>query len=232
MSTTEPQRVAPKPKLRWYQFSLRSLLLATTLLCAVLSLFAWQVKRAARQGRCIQAIRDRGGRVYYDYNLANGQFDPEGKSQVPQWLLGRLGVDFFHRVARVDLVELEPLAWEQREQERFSKGLWSDKGEMSAEDCAALAMHELHYCGGDSVEVWYHGALQRDPHCTEANLILGTRLLERRDDLTQARPYLEAALRDSSPESLEYAHAQKLLAGEQWTFDELCRRVGPDGALK
>ena len=231
MNITEPQPVAPQPKLHWYQFSLQSLMLATTLLCAILSLFAWQVKRAAWQKRCVEAIHDRGGWVYYDYSFAKGQYDPQAKSRIPEWLRRRLGDDFFHHVASVHLVVLEPLGWKEREEEHWPRIL-SERGQLSAEDCATLALHHLHSCGGDDVDYCYHRALRLDPRCTEANLILGGRLLERRDDPTAARPYLEAALRASAQESLEHAHAQKLLAGEKWTFNELCQRVGPDGVLR
>src|SRR5258708_4789078 len=99
MNTSDPHPTDEKPRLRWYQYSLRSLLLATTLLCGLLSLFAWQVKRAAWQSRCVQAIRDRGGWVDYDYCFVNGKHDPQAKSRIPEWLRRRLGDDFFHRVA-------------------------------------------------------------------------------------------------------------------------------------
>ena len=203
-----------------------------TLLCAILSLFAWQVKRAAWQKRCVEAIRERGGSVDYGYRFASGMYDPQAKSQIPEWLRCRLGDDFFHRVARVHLVELEPLGWKEREGELWPRINSSGRCPMSAEDCTTLALHQLHVCGGDDVDFCYQRALLLDPHCTEANLILAGRLLEKRDDPKTARPYLEAALRDSSPDSLEHAHAQKLLAGEKWTFDELCQRVGPDGVLR
>jgi hypothetical protein len=94
-----------------------------------------------------------------------------------------------------------------------------------------LALHEQHMCGGMQVDDFCHEALRVDPRCVEANLLLAERRV-RSDECPDARPYLEAVMQDSAPQSLEHAHAQKLLAEEQWTFDELCQRVGEDGVLR
>lgn len=70
-------------------------------------------------------------------------------------------------------------------------------------------------------------ALQCDPNHLEANLLLGACLKGE-----EARPYLEKVIRYAAPDSFDYAHAKKLLAGEKWTFEELCERVGPDGVIR
>lgn len=43
------------------------------------------------------------GRVMYDFQKIEDRFDPNAKSPVPQWMIGFLGVDFFHTITWVDL---------------------------------------------------------------------------------------------------------------------------------
>ena len=94
---------ALKPKRRWFQYSLRSLLLFM-LLASVL--FAWLGRHLARarvQRPIVARIEAAGGHAYYDYQLEPGHIDP-AKSP-PGWKLVRavLGDDIFATVQVVGL---------------------------------------------------------------------------------------------------------------------------------
>jgi len=108
----------PKPRRRWLQFSLRTLMALVVLLSLPLAWFALKIRKAERQRQAVEAIRKTGGVVVYDYEFevfANrlaeakllgvdmnyGPNEPEPPA--PEWLRGLLGVDFFSDVAVVDL---------------------------------------------------------------------------------------------------------------------------------
>jgi hypothetical protein len=83
-------------RLRWYQFSLRALLLFVTFWSV---LFAWWGAKARRQHRAVAAITAAGGHVAYE--KARGL-----SSLVPAWLRGALGDDFFVPVHSVSLSDI------------------------------------------------------------------------------------------------------------------------------
>ena len=112
--TSEPDN--PKPRRRFRQFSLRTLLLALTAVCVWLG---WTVPRANEQGKAVEWVRKMGGTVWYDYEVdedgdainAIDAAEPPG----PKWLRDSLGVDYFQNVSAVYLVskpvsDLTPLA--------------------------------------------------------------------------------------------------------------------------
>jgi len=90
----------PKRKLRWCQFSLRTLMIAV--LVVGTGMATWIVpikKRAERRKAVVDSIRQNGGRIVYDYevdssgNPINGA-EPPG----PAWLRRVLGDEFFATV--------------------------------------------------------------------------------------------------------------------------------------
>jgi hypothetical protein len=83
---------APKPRLRWYQFSLRSLLVFGLLCAIACSWLAVKMQQAERQRQVVLAIREMGGQVKYD--------DHFGRI----WLRNLLGDDFFSSVVGACLV--------------------------------------------------------------------------------------------------------------------------------
>jgi hypothetical protein len=93
----KPQPDAPKPKKRkrrWFQFSLRSLLIAT-LMCAVAC--GWlgkKIEQKRNERAAFQAIARLGGGMQYDYQLGGSGGTPHG----PAWLRKLLGDDFFSDV--------------------------------------------------------------------------------------------------------------------------------------
>ena len=87
------------------RFRLRTLLIAFTIVSIWLAL---HVTSTRRQQDAVNAIREYGGWVRYDFQYPSGQFssndfDSKAKSWVPQWALNRLGVDFFHGITFVSL---------------------------------------------------------------------------------------------------------------------------------
>src|SRR5208282_2405442 len=94
----------PKPKLRWFQFSLRTLLVFVTLCAIPCSWLAIVVQQAKRERAAVATIEKLGGRVVWT--------NPIG----PVWLRSVLGNDFGRSVEKVYLqdpqvtdADLEPL---------------------------------------------------------------------------------------------------------------------------
>jgi hypothetical protein len=105
-----------KPRRRWFQFSLRSLLILITVLAVWLGL---QVNRVNRQRRAVEAITELGGQFSYDYQrkpgLSGGVFirgtmgpvphsysdrvEPPG----PAWLRRLMGEHYFVTPVRLSI---------------------------------------------------------------------------------------------------------------------------------
>jgi hypothetical protein len=59
----------PKRKLRWYQFSLRTLLIGVTLVACACSWLAVKMQQARRQKEAVEAIGKAGGAIRYENQL-------------------------------------------------------------------------------------------------------------------------------------------------------------------
>ena len=102
MDATEPQPVPPVHKLRWYQFSLRSLMIFV-LVCGVL--LGWSgtfFLRLHQQREAVSRIRGLGGLVQYDYQWREGNLDYHASPPGPKVLRMMLGDDAFAHVAKVN----------------------------------------------------------------------------------------------------------------------------------
>ncbi len=88
-----------KPTRRWFQFKLRTLLIAVPLLALPLSWFATRMEKARSQREAVEAIAKLGGGVRYDYH--DGPCDPAEHPPIPSLLLTLLGDDFFSDVVGV-----------------------------------------------------------------------------------------------------------------------------------
>src|SRR5437867_11243655 len=74
---------SPAPKLRWYQFSLRSMFIVVTLLAIPCGWYGMKMQQVKRQREVVAAIVKLGGRVEW--------LEPSG----PRWMRWLLGDDLF-----------------------------------------------------------------------------------------------------------------------------------------
>jgi internalin A len=89
----------------FFRFRLRTLLLAFT---AVSVWLGFHVHSTRMQRQSAASIEQYGGWIRYDFQFPSGEysyknFDPKARSPAPEWLLDRLGVDFFHDVVQANL---------------------------------------------------------------------------------------------------------------------------------
>ena len=108
--TTEPTK--PKPRRRWWQYSLRTFFVLLTVFCVWLG---WTVHRANEQRKVVEWVKEMGGVVRYYYEFADGHFINDAKPPGPKWLRDFLGANYFQTVTVVDLYDtqvsdLTPLA--------------------------------------------------------------------------------------------------------------------------
>lgn len=108
MTSIEPQTAPPKSKRRWYQYSLRTLLVFVLVWSIACSWFAVERQQAKRQRAAAEAIVKFGGSVLYEYQtvLYEDSIHKSGSPVIgdpssPSWLRNLLGQDFFHNVTTV-----------------------------------------------------------------------------------------------------------------------------------
>ncbi len=87
MMIPEAQPEQSRRRRRWFQYSLRTLLVVMLLASIAMSWFAVKLQRARRQREAVKAIENLGGIVKYDR--------PWRQLADPPWLWKLLGVDFF-----------------------------------------------------------------------------------------------------------------------------------------
>jgi hypothetical protein len=101
----------PKRKFRWYQYSLRTLLIFVTLFAVACSWFAVQMQKARRQKEIRQAVENEGGNSMYEYQveaqerLKHDKFDSEAAAL----LSDTSDSDFFDNVSKVCLANSSTL---------------------------------------------------------------------------------------------------------------------------
>ena len=113
------QSINPKRKLRWYQFSLRSLLVFVTIFAIACSWFAVKMEQARKQKEAAVALRKKGASILYDYQLEvskevvfqslQGEMQ-EPISPRPGLMRTVLGDDIFVNVVVVDFSGSTPWA--------------------------------------------------------------------------------------------------------------------------
>ena len=96
-----PTAAARKMNLRWYQYSLRSLMIVVTLACIAMGWVATKMKQARQQKAAVDAILKVAGGITYDYQ--KDAFDTTSKPPGPAWLRKVLGDNLLVNVTRVDL---------------------------------------------------------------------------------------------------------------------------------
>ena len=101
MAYTVGMNATPQRRLRWYQYSLRSLFVLMAVVAAAGSWFAVKRQQVERQRAAVKAIQEFGGVAIFDWDpndpsAIGGAVPPE-----PAWLPGLLGDDFFSHVTAV-----------------------------------------------------------------------------------------------------------------------------------
>jgi len=119
MHRLPPNSTEPEPKLRWYQYSLRSILIVAIMFCL---LFAWigvKIRQGQKQKEIVEWVEKNGGRVHYDI-----PFNPEANNSASNNLPSRgflavwIGVDYFYNVEAVYFPVTE---------EYMKAGIWTDE---------------------------------------------------------------------------------------------------------
>jgi hypothetical protein len=101
---TEPTNAEPpKCNRRWFQFSLRTLLIVTVVVAVIAGGLGRGIENDRRESEVVKAVTSIGGCVYYDYERSGGgwSFGPEPNG--PRWLRAIFGENFFSEVALVGL---------------------------------------------------------------------------------------------------------------------------------
>ena len=95
-----------KLRRRWFRYSLRTLLLVMFLTSTGLSWFGVKLQQARRQRGAVEAIRDLGGYVEYDWQVQQlGNPFPGARVRGPAWLRNLLGEDLFTTVVGVSFLD-------------------------------------------------------------------------------------------------------------------------------
>ncbi len=92
-----------KPRLRWFQYSLRTLLLVMLLASIGMSWVAVRMQRARKQKAAVEAIKKLGGFVFYDYEFDQSGILQDRTPPGPAWLGDFLGEDFLAAILAVRL---------------------------------------------------------------------------------------------------------------------------------
>ena len=106
----------PVRRRRWPRISLRLLLLLIALLCLPL---AFWVNPSLRQRRAVAEIKMMRGTVVYG-NEQN-QKDDSPTTQTPNWLVARLGEDFFYPIVAAEVMDWDWNAKEKLDLEQLAK---------------------------------------------------------------------------------------------------------------
>jgi internalin A len=107
-STIACQSAPARPKRRWYQYSLRTLLIFVTLFAIACSWFAVKLNQARRQREAVEAIKKIPyAQVRYEDPFLKA-FSPNQATPNENFLLNILGVDFFCHVRLVVFNNTDP----------------------------------------------------------------------------------------------------------------------------
>jgi hypothetical protein len=99
------QTTPPKPKLRWYQYRLRTLFVVMFLTAAACSWLAVKMEHARKQKEAVEGLSRLNAHVTYDYEEGLRTVPPgaDREKNGPKSLRRIIGDDFFNSVTRVYL---------------------------------------------------------------------------------------------------------------------------------
>lgn len=96
LQTDLPEGAPPKRKRRWFQFSLRSLLIFTIVVAIACGWLGKRIERARQQMQSVSSIHSLNGEAKYEFELAGNA--PTGAKS---WLSSVFGIDFADPVVEV-----------------------------------------------------------------------------------------------------------------------------------
>jgi internalin A len=88
---------------RWYQFSLRSLLVFTLIFAVTVGWLGNKIAQKRRERQAVEVIVKAGGRVWFDQESNRDSPTRPNEPSGPRWLRWALGENFFSEVRQVDL---------------------------------------------------------------------------------------------------------------------------------
>jgi Leucine rich repeat len=105
MLTDPPNAEPPQRKRRWFQFSLRTLMIFTTVVAVGAAWLVPKIERKRRERDAVKAIESLGGIVWYDYQFTGYRSPPDSNAPPPgpYWLRNLFGEHFIDEVAMVSL---------------------------------------------------------------------------------------------------------------------------------
>ncbi len=106
MQIEPPKADRPKRKRRWFQFSLRTLLIVIAIVAIPCAWLGSRIERKRKEREAVAAVEALGGYVWYDYQAAAPGGPPwasPAEPYGPAWLRSFLRDDFFSEVTGVSL---------------------------------------------------------------------------------------------------------------------------------
>jgi hypothetical protein len=95
-----PGHRLPKSRHHWLRLSVRGLIVLVLIIGATLG---WVVRSARVQRQALAAIRRAGGNYGYDWQHIGDEFFPNARGNWREWLVDRVGEDYFAHVKWVSL---------------------------------------------------------------------------------------------------------------------------------
>jgi hypothetical protein len=92
------EQVNSLPRLRWYQFRLRSLLIFVAIVAIFCSWYAVKKRQADRQKSAVAELRRHGYAIEYDYEHFATQRSYDIPIPAPAWIVNLVGKDFLYDV--------------------------------------------------------------------------------------------------------------------------------------
>jgi hypothetical protein len=104
MQTEPPKTDPPKRKRRWFQFSLRTLLILTAVVAVACCWLGRRIDQKCKEREAVESLVKLGGGVWYDYQFNSGRLSVAAEPPGPSWLRQLLGENLFYSVDSAYLV--------------------------------------------------------------------------------------------------------------------------------
>jgi hypothetical protein len=117
----------PKRKRRWFQFSLRTLMIFTAVVAVGCGWLATKIEKKRREQQTIELILSKGGHIGFDYQrvddldgfILGKAWHIGGEPSAPRWLQSIFGENFFSEVQFVYFDRENSASWTDAEMENL-----------------------------------------------------------------------------------------------------------------